>query len=606
MLDFLRIRALALIDDVSLEFGGQMNVLTGETGAGKSMIIDSLSLLRGGKGRGEMVRDGQEQAKVQAQFRLPQDPRLLALLRELDIPLDDDSLLLERTVSANGRGRCLINSQLATVGTMSRIGEILLDICSQHEHHSLTHVSRHLELLDAFANLEPLTVRYGTAYEQWHATKKELEELRGQASESVSRADYLRYQLEELANVDLDPALYEESRSRLVFLRDAQKWLLYAQEARDVLYEDDDSVWSRLSSLLEKARRGNGPVKALAEMIDHLALAQSACDDAARAASHLASDLDADPEELARLDDYIAQIEHLRRKHGCEVAELAARVEKMQRELSEFENYESTIADLESRESKQRELAVELAHELRAGRLTAARSLSRAIEDELRALCMPKARLEVRFQHFADSELSSRGLDHAELMFSANPGEPLAPLHRVASGGELSRVLLAVKGVLATGDQVVTYVFDEVDSGVGGAVAEAIGVRLKRTSLDRQVLCITHLPQIAAFADRHYRVQKTERDGRTYTEVVELSEAERVEELARMLAGATTTASAREHAAELIAEARRVTAAYVSGNAASTGSGPKAKGEGESVGEMSTKPARKAKPAKRSNTNEAR
>jgi DNA repair protein RecN (Recombination protein N) len=558
VLGYLKIRGLALIDDVSMELGPGMNVLTGETGAGKSMIVDSLTLLRGGRGKGELVREGADQARIQAHFSLPQDPRLLRLLSELEIPRDDESLLLERTLQPSGRGRTMANAQLATLGTLGRIGEILLDICSQHEHHGLTQVSRHLELLDAYAGLDPAVASYQQTYEVWRNSKRDLDQLRQRATDALARMDFLRFQIAELDDLRLDAEQYEEDKARLVFLRDAQRWHVFAREAQDTLYESDDAIWGRLGTLLDRGRKGPAQARALREINEQLEAAQIACAEAASAASRLADELDADPEELQAVEERVSTLEHLRRKHGCEIGELGARLQAMRAELESLEGREDELLRLEKLESESREKARELALALHEKRLASSRTLTRAIEGELAALHMPRARMDVHFESIDDAELGARGLDRVELMFSANAGEPIAPLHKVASGGELSRVLLAIKSILATGDHVVTYVFDEVDTGVGGAVAEAIGIRLKRTSFERQVLCITHLPQLAAFADRHFLVRKVERDGRTVTEVVLLDEKERLNELARMLGGAKITESAREHAAALLAEAHAV------------------------------------------------
>jgi DNA repair protein RecN (Recombination protein N) len=558
VLSYLHIRGLALLDDVALELGRGMNVLTGETGAGKSIIVDALALLRGARGRAELVRQGADSARVEAQFELdaPAQGRVAAVLTELGVE-HGEALVLERVVGRAGRGRSAVQSVLTTQGVLERVGEQLIDICSQHEHHSLTHVARHLDLLDAYAGLEAEVVAYGAAYQRWQAAVQAEADLRRRASEGAARAEFLRYQIEEIERLDPQPGELATLRARITLLRDAHRWAAFARQAHDALYEADDAIAGRLSALLDEARRGADSSSLLAEIHEQLAAAQVACEEAAAAASRFASELTFEPGELELADERLHELEGLRRKHGGELDELPARLEAMRVELGEVEHADEHLAALAERVRELHATCSEQAAALHASRSNAATGLARAVEAELAALHIPRARLEARVESLPDGQLGPRGMDRVEFLFTANPGEPLAPLTKVASGGELSRVLLAVKGVLATGDHVTTYVFDEVDSGVGGAVAEAIGRRLRAASQQRQVLCITHLPQIAAFADAHFRVEKHTKEGRTITRVLRLSEEQRVEEIARMLGGSRVTGTAREHASQLVAEAQR-------------------------------------------------
>ncbi|MCA9662591.1 MAG: DNA repair protein RecN, partial [Myxococcales bacterium] len=563
MLVYLHIRGLALLDDVALELGPGMNVLTGETGAGKSIIVDALMLLRGARGRAELVRKGASAARVEAQFELEPGARDRIAEAVVDLDLDPswrEGLVLERVVGKAGRGRSVIHARLTTLGMLERVGGELVDICSQHEHHSLTQVSRHLDLLDAYASLDGeggLRRRYAEAYERWQGCRRALADLEARAREGVARADYIRFQLEEIDRVAPEVGEYEALRDRVVLLRDAQRWVGFARQAHEMLYEADDAIAARLAGLVDEARRGPGSSRLLAEIGEQLATAQIACEEAASAASRFASEIEIEPGELDLAEERLHELEGLRRKHRVELGELAARAEQMREELAELDNADDRQAALAAQEAGLRRAAGELAGRLDQARRAASERLAREIEGELRALHLGSARLEVRVDTLPEDQHGPRGRNRVELLFTANPGEPAASLSRVASGGELSRVLLAFKGVLATGDHVTTYVFDEVDAGVGGAVAEAIGRRLYRASRQRQVLCITHLPQIAAFADAHFRVEKLTEGGRTTTRVTRLDEAARVEELARMLGGARVTASAREHAAQLLEEARK-------------------------------------------------
>lgn len=563
MLSYLRIRGLALLEDVAIELTAGLNVLTGETGAGKSIIVGALSLLRGARSRAELVREGTDSAEVDAQF-VP-EPEARAELDEvlrahgIEPGTDDDGLLVARTITRAGRGRASVLSTLVTQAVLAELGEHLIDICSQHEHHFLTHTARHLEVLDAWARLaEPLT-EHRRRWTAWREAAAALDDLTRRAAQRDARIDYLRFAVDELEAVDLDGVDAEALRRKVVLLRNAQRWAEFAREAHSALYEADDAIAARLSSLLERARHGRDDSSHLGLIEEQLALATIACEEAARAATRFAAELEVEPAELEAAEDRLHELDRLRRKHGVDLGELAGRLAEMRTELEQLEHADEHLRALQERTAELEAACRASADTLHVARTAAAAGLGAAIEEELGALHLAKARLHVQID--SHDALGPDGIDRVEFLFTANAGEPLAPLRKVASGGELSRVLLALKGALAGGDRVATYVFDEVDAGVGGAVAEAIGRRLRRAAGHHQVLCVTHLPQIAAFADAHFRVGKRERRGRTVTEVVRLDDGARVEELARMLGGARVTQSARDHAAALLAAARAATKA---------------------------------------------
>ncbi|MEB2311151.1 MAG: DNA repair protein RecN [Sorangiineae bacterium] len=564
MLSYLRVRGLALLDDVSLELAPGMNVLTGETGAGKSIIVDALTLLRGARGRADLVRSGEEAATVDAQFELPAPlaARASEILCAHGLPRSDaNALVVQRVVPASGRGRSLVQAELTTQGVLGELGELLIDICSQHEHHSLVNVARHLELLDGYAHLDQQVGEYGREYREYREARAAIEALGARAAEGGSRADYLRFQIDEIDRVAPEPGEHTTLRQRVALLGDARRWVEFARDAQDQLYEAEDSVAMRIAGLLERARRGAEESPRLCAVVEELSAAQAAVEQAAQLAARFGDELELDPAELERAEERLHELESLRRKHGVEPDALLSRRDAMREELDALEHVEERLGALEQQALELRRRCVARALELRAAREAAAHGLARALEAELAALHIASARLAARVEPAEDDEPGPRGLDRVELLFSANPGEPLAPLSRVASGGELSRVLLALKNVLGGGDRVATYVFDEVDAGVGGAVAEAIGLRLRHAAANHQVLCITHLPQIAAFADAHFRVMKHTEAGRTVTRVLRLSDDERAEELARMLGGAKITDSAREHARQLRVAALEATRA---------------------------------------------
>ncbi|MCH9686145.1 MAG: DNA repair protein RecN [Deltaproteobacteria bacterium] len=558
MLGYLRIRGLALLDDVTLELSSGMNVLTGETGAGKSIIVEALSLLRGARGRAELVRQGEDVASVDACFEpsAPLMPRLRETLDDHGVPSEDDTLVLRRVVPRTGRGRSFVQSTPTTQTVLGRVGELLVDICSQHEHHFLTHPSRHLEVLDAWAQLADARVEHRQAYEQWQQADAQRVELEQRAREAGARSDYLRFQIDELEAVAPEPGEHEALRKRLTLLRDAQRWVEFARDAHTMLYEADDAIAVRLGSLLDRARRGGEGSVVLEEIQEQLEAAQIACEEAARGAARFADELEIEPGELEQADERMHELESLRRKHGVDVDALADRLQEMREELATLDRSEEDLAALTERVAACYAACITSARLLHDSRVAAAEGLAKAVEQELVTVHMKGARVAVRVEAAHPDAPGPTGFDKVEFLLSANEGEPLAALSRVASGGELSRVLLAIKNSLSHEDRVATYVFDEVDAGVGGAVAEAIGRRLKAASSGHQVLCVTHLPQIAAFADAHYRVDKRTDKGRTLTRVTRLDEEQRVEELARMLGGANVGPSAREHARQLMAAAR--------------------------------------------------
>ncbi len=562
MLSFLRIRGLALLDDVTLELGAGMTVLTGETGAGKSILVDALMLLRGGKARAELVRAGADAARIDAQFELSGSvaTQLAEVLRTHGLPDDTGAIVAQRTVPASGRGRCLVQSELTTQAALGAVGGELLDICSQHEHHSLTQVSQHLALLDAFAGLEDQVGAYAASHRRWRELEQRSQELAQRTAQTLQRADYLRFQLEELERIAPQPGEHERVRERLSLLRDAQGWARFAEDAVQTLYDGEEAVIGRVGALLDRARRGAPHSPRLAAIAEQLDSARIACDEAAQLTTRFARELDYEPGELERVEERVAELDALCRKHGVGAEELEQRALGIRQELEALDGAEDHLTQLRAEATALHAACVTQAAALTRRRTEAAERLARVLEAELEALHLPRARLVAQLSPLPEGGLGPRGADRVELLFSANPGEPLAPLTRVASGGELSRVLLAVKSVMTTGDRVATYVFDEVDAGVGGAVAEAIGQRLWRASRAHQVLCITHLPQIAAFAEGHFRVSKRTAAGRTITLVERLDEDARVEELARMLGGAKLTATAREHARQLLQDARAVRA----------------------------------------------
>ncbi len=572
MLTTLRISGFAVVDAVEVRFGPGLNVLTGETGAGKSLLVNALHLVLGGRMSAEVLRDGAEEAIVEALFEVPPDHPVLGRIRDAGVPPPEATpgetveLLVRRVATRGGRGRAFVNGALCTVGMLETALRGLADVSGQHEHVSLLDPSTHLALLDAFAGLAGsggVAARYGEAWRALAASVREHRALSDDAGERARRADYLAFQLRELDGVDPKPgedaALEQERR----VLASAARLVEAARGAEDLVYSGEGSAAERIGRALRAVVDAAQLDPRLEPIVALLRSAAAEADEAGRQLARYADGVGGDPERLAAIDERLECLRALARKHGGTLEAAIARRVEMQRELSDLAGGGERLAELSRAVTERGAEALRLASELSAARAQAAREFSRAVRRELEGLAMGRCRVELAFAppegaiEVEGKPLGASGAEHAEILIAPNPGEPPRPLARIASGGELSRVLLAVKRAFSRVDPVSTYVFDEVDAGIGGAVAEAMGRVLAEVARGRQVLCVTHLPQVAAFADQHYRVDKRVAAGRTATSVVALdSEAERRREVARMLAGATVTASALEHAAALIATAR--------------------------------------------------
>jgi DNA repair protein RecN (Recombination protein N) len=559
MLTALRVRQVAVIEALELTLGPGLTVLTGETGAGKSIIVDTLTLLLGARASADLIRAGAEEATVEAHFDVSGDEALAARLEEMGVEgARDGELLVKRVISRAGRARAYLNGGPATAGMLAAVGERLVAIAGQHESQRLLRPDTHLDLLDAYGRLGEARRAYAAKYEAWRETAERLAALRAAEGRRGERVELIRHDLDELTRAALDP----EEETRLLeerkLLASAEKRRHAAETAHDRLYDAEDSATARLGAALEAARelaRLDPSQRRAAEDLE-AALAQA--QELARAFHAYAAEVDAEGGRLDEVEARLALIARLKRKHGAATAaELAALAARLAEELATLESLEARIGEAEKATACLEREARAAADRLGADRRAAAGKLASEAEATLAALGMRRVRFDVGFAEQPEPPpLGPRGTDRVEFLLAANPGEPPRPLARVASGGELSRVTLALKGLLFEAGEATAYVFDEVDAGVGGAVAEVVGRELKRLASRAQVLCITHLPQIAAFADRHLRVVKAVDAGRAATRVEALDEPGRVEELSRMLAGRVITDAARQHAAALISLAR--------------------------------------------------
>lgn len=562
MLSLLRVENLAIIDRIEVELGPGLNVVTGETGAGKSILVSALRLVLGARADGGVVRTGAEAAEVEALFDLSDHPEALARLAAEGLG-GEPEVVVRRVVQASGRSRAYVNGRLATVGHLARLAAGLVDISSQHAHHTLVDRRTHLGFLDAFAGLVGRREAVGRAHAALVAADRALAEVRDAARQRAEREDLLRYQLQEIDVADLSEEAVREWREQAQRLRHAEHLVRAAAAAEHALYAREGAICARLAGITSELRGAVARDPSLGPVVDAVEGARAELEEAARRLGAYARSLDADPGHLAELDERLAEVKRLERKYGGDVGALLRRAEEMRAELDALASLEARLDGAERAVGAALAAASAAARELSAARRQAAEGLGAAITAELADLGMGDARVEVDVAprqgaggfEVDGAQLSAEGLDRVEFLIAPNPGEEPRPLQEIASGGELSRALLGLKRVLARGGPVGTYVFDEVDTGVGGGVAEVIGRKLADVARHHQVLCITHLPQVAAYGARHLHVRKEVVEGRTRTAVQRLVDGERVEELARMLGGLRITEATRRAAEELVAGA---------------------------------------------------
>ena len=552
MLELLRVRAFAIIEELEVHFAPGFNVLTGETGAGKSILVDALHLVLGGRAQADSVRTGAEEAEVQALFR-PRDPADCdARLLGLGLPAAGAELVVRRTVQREGRSRAWVNGALATAAQLQAATRGLLDISGQHEHVGLLDAGLHLDLLDAHAQATDVRGRFLQAFAALAEAERARAQLDSDESQRAQRADWLRFQLDELEKAAPDPGEDERLAQERRVLAAAEKLRAGAEEAEAVLAE---AQAARAAKRVEEMATIDPSLQKLAQAVRGAA---AELDEAARELSRYAARAGGDPQRLEEIDERLEVLRRIARKHGGTLETALQRRDQMRADLAALDNHDEELSRREAEVQRLAAAARGLAEKLSEKRRAAAGAFSKAVSQELSALGMARSEISVRFNPASDGVIAGigpRGLETAELLLSPNAGEEQRPLARIASGGELSRVLLAVKRVLAESDPVDAYLFDEVDAGIGGATADAVGRALASVARRRQVVCITHLPQIAVFAGKHLTVEKEVVKGRTHSRVAAVDGEERVRELARLLSGKVTEV-ALEHARELLSAAQ--------------------------------------------------
>ena len=558
MLTELRISNFGVIEQLAVTFGSGFIVFTGETGAGKSLLIDAVTLLVGGRASVDQIRAQADEADLEAAFHLSADHPILHLLQSKGFARPGDrDILIRRVISRTGRNRTYLNGNLCPVHLLEELGGALVDVHGQHEQQSLLSPAAQLEALDAFGRLHALRHEYQVAYTLWQDRVAELETVTAHIAQRREREDLLRFQYQEITDAEVeadeDTRLAQE-RPRLMH---SQQLGDLSDQLHELLYAGDQGVLSQLAiarKLIAKVEAIDPAAIEWARIVDDAALTLRDLADQVR---RYRDQVEANPTRLMEIEQRLDRLHRLSKKYGGSLDAMLALQESLRAQLAQLDRAETHLQEL-TRAVEQGACSVKaVAERLSRKRAEAAKKLTTQVTKELGALRMERTRFGVEISPLpGDTPYGQAGQDTVEFMFSANPGEPLKPLARVASGGELSRVMLALKTILAESDRVPVLIFDEVDAGVGGAVAEVMGARLRDLSRHHQVLCVTHLPQVGSQAHAHYLVEKQVRQKRTVTQVRLLTSDEREEEVARMLAGVTVTKSARAAAAEMIESAQ--------------------------------------------------
>ncbi|MEZ5320181.1 MAG: DNA repair protein RecN [Vicinamibacterales bacterium] len=537
MLRFLGVRHLAVIDHLEVEFEPGLNLLTGETGAGKSVLVEAIDLLLGGRASADLVRTGEAHATIQAVFDRP----------------DGREVIVRREISAQGRSRAFIDDALATSSALRDLGGTLVDLHGQHEHQTLLDPAGHVDLLDGFAGLTADVAALGETYDAWRAAAQALERTTLDDREKRARMEMASFQLQEIDKVNPVAGEDEQLGAERTVLANADRLSRLAGEAFGTLYEGEGAALATLGTVWKRVGDLAAIDPAFAPYVAQRDELKSGLEDLAYFLREYLARLDASPERLQAVEDRLAALERLKRRHGPTLADVRAKRQALMDELSALGATDERIAELGKAAEDARRAFEKAARRVSGARVAAAERLARALETALAELAMPKSRVDLRVQPQADPETwTRRGLDAVEFYLSPNPGEEVRPLARIASGGELSRVMLALRTLAAPDEPGRTLVFDEVDAGIGGEAADAVGARLQELARTYQVLCITHLPQIAARAGTHFQISKRIRGGRTETALTRLEPAGRVQEVGRMIAGAEVSAQVVASAEEMI------------------------------------------------------
>ena len=568
MLSLFKIKNIALIDSLEIEFGNGLNLLTGETGSGKSIIVDSLGALTGDRVSSDLIKEGENFSRIEGLFSVMTNAALKTICDESGVEIDDVAeieMIVRRELSLSGKNRIFVNNQLVTQAFLKSIGVFLVDIHGQGEHAALFDPASHLEMLDEYAKLKSSRQKVSEAYWHWSVTKTQLGMLEKNEAVKLQLLDILRFQVAEIKKVALQPGDEETLEEEKRVLNNVEKLSSLSEDAYALLYEDTESTVATLEKALRKIEELAQYDTKFGEYLEGLRSAQAVIDDVAITTRDFRHHLEFSPDRLEEIESRLAEITRLTRKYGGSAASVLEHLRESEERLENIETAELRESELKAKLKMLRAEYVKAAADLHGERVRAAAKFAKEIEANLIAVALEKARFEIRLDAPSKDELenedsaagfTAKGFDRVEYFFSANVGESPKPLAMVASGGEASRLMLILKTTAKTNEGEKTAVFDEIDAGVGGRVAEAVGLKLKELASSQQVLCVTHHPQVASKADRHFVVEKAVFKGRTTIGVRELNAAEQIEEVARMLAGERITDAARENAREMLSAVR--------------------------------------------------
>jgi len=558
MLLELRIKNFAIIDELNLSFSKGFNVLTGETGAGKSIILNAVHLLLGDKATEEWIRSSEEEASVEALFDVSGNLEMAERVKGKVPPLqgagDEDSLLIRRVISRTGRGKVFISGSLATLGVLSEVGEGLLSIYGQHEHQSLQRVETHIDILDEFGGLIGLRNEFQKQYEKFISLSEEVARIREEKEGRAKERELMVFQSNEIAASGVQIGEEESLKEERIVLTHAKRLMDFANSSEEMLYSGGGSVIERVQKILNQGREMAGIDPSLSQPLKALDSTLIQLEEIALVLRDYSRRVEINPMRLDELENRLEEIDRLKRKYGSTVEKVFSFKARIDEALKSFTSDEERLSGLEERLEPLGQIVKDLGKRLSEGRKRVALELRKSVERELNSLGMKKTIFEI---HIDPVPLSPKGMDRVEFLISPNIGEEVKPLAKIASGGELSRMMLAMKRILAKVGGRQVLIFDEVDSGIGGAMAEVVGKKLKELSRHHQVICVTHLPQIACFADQHHSVRKEVKSGRTITLVDRLDKDSIVDEIARMLGGVKVTEKTRAHAKEMTENAKR-------------------------------------------------
>jgi DNA repair protein RecN (Recombination protein N) len=558
MLLELRIKNFAIIDELSLSFSKGLNILTGETGAGKSIILNAVHLLLGDKATEELIRSCEEEASVEALFDISGNREVKEKIKEKGQKIlgsrEEDSLLVKRVISRTGRGKAFLNGNLATLGMLSEIGEELLSIYGQHEHQSLQRVETHIDFLDEFGGLIRLRKEFQELFQKYLSLSGEVARIREDKERRIKERELMAFQSREIETIGIRIGEEEALKEERKLLTHAKKLTDFANASEEMLYSNEGSAIERIQSILSQGKEIISIDLSLSQPLKNLEGALIQLEEVALSLREYSRRIELNPMRLEEIENRLEEIDRLKRKYGPTEEEVLRFKKKVDEALRSFTSDEERLSQLESALGPLRGEVSALAKRLSSGRKRVATELKKSIEKELGSLGMKKTTFEV---HMEELPLNPKGMDRVEFLLSPNIGEEVKPLAKIASGGELSRMMLAMKRILAKVGGRQVLIFDEVDAGIGGAIAEVVGRKLRELSKHHQVISVTHLPQIACFADRHHSVKKEMKAGRTVTVVAPLEKEVVVEEIARMLGGVKVTEKTRVHAKEMIENAKR-------------------------------------------------